>query len=63
MAVRQADNTLIDRMIAARDSLRTLEADLRRHGDNEEANVVKRAYREMTLPSFTSVANKAGRPH
>ena len=40
MAVRQADNTLIDRMIAERDHLRVLEGDLRRHGDIESANVV-----------------------
>jgi hypothetical protein len=63
MAVRQADNTLIDRMITERDHLRVLEADLRKHGDNEEANVIKRALREFALPAFTSVANKAGRAH
>lgn len=63
MAVRQADSVLIDRMIAERDHLRTLEADLRRYGDRESADIVKRAYRELQLPAFTSVANKAGRAH
>ena len=63
MAVRQADDSLIDRMIAVRNELRDLEQDLRVHGDREEADVAKRAYRELTLPSFTSVANKAGRAH
>lgn len=63
MAVRQADNALIDRMITERDNLRVLEADLRRFGDRESADIVKRAYRELMLPSFTGVANKAGRPH
>lgn len=63
MAVRDADATLIDRMITIRNDLRVLESDLRRYGDAESADVVMRAHREFSLPAFTSKANKAGRPH
>lgn len=63
MAVRQADNTLIDRMIQLRNDAAQLELDLRRHGDRESAAVVKRAGRELQAPAFTAVANRAGRAH
>lgn len=63
MAVRQADNTLLDRIIAERDALRLLESDLRKFGDTELADVVQRAHREIQVPAFTGAANKAGRPH
>lgn len=63
MAVRQADTTLLDRAITERNHLLTLEADLRAHGDRELADVVGRAAAEFNMPAFTSVVNKAGRPH
>lgn len=63
MAVRPADTTLLDRMIAERNALRVLEADLRRHGDRELADVASRAAAEFNMPAFTSAANKAGRAH
>lgn len=61
MAVRNADSTLLDRAISLREDLRVLEADLRRYGDRELADVAKRAYREFQLPVFQAPARRAGK--
>lgn len=57
---RRADSTLLARLATMRNDLRVLETDLRRYGDPELADVVKRARREFEHPNYTSAINTLG---
>ena len=57
---RRASAPLLTRLAAEVASLRQLELDLRAHGDNELADVAKRALREFQHPNYTSAINTLG---
>lgn len=58
MSTRRADSALFTRLHAFRTTGKTLEQDLRKWGDGELADVVKRALRELQSPAFTGPDNK-----